>query len=317
MKIKLIAWGIGLLLAASMLTWLLQSPAAPYNLRELAAGRPLAGAALSLLTAFVLAFGPPAWMGIRLVRCRRSGDAYLWGLGLLGHAALIYLLVRLSFPLESLDALIGPPTLGWPGEWERLVRFSALFLPFSLMTAGGTALIAVMRSPYVRVFGRWLVLTLPVLPLSWWLVVGKASTPNVVDMIAGHGHPAAALFVLGWWFVLALGAAALAARIAGFVQEWTPVVILLVLGLPVAYVSIYLGTNQAISGYGAQFSALQYLLSADRTHYVTGLAFWLRYLLTYLGLLGLLVIAQLPLWLGAVRGLGFASAPLVLADRRG
>ncbi len=315
MKTKLIGWGVGLLVAGLALVWLLSFPGSPYNLREMVGHRSLVGAALALLGAFLLGFGPPVWAGIRMVRCRRAGDGYLWGLVLLMHAALTYLLVRLTLPLETVEDLIGPATLGWPAEWERMLRFTALFAPFSLMTAGGAALIATMRSIHVRVFGRWLLFVLCVLPLSYWLVFPEASTTHIVELVAGRGHPAAALFILGWWFILAAGAAALSARIAGFVQQWPPVVAVLLLGLPVAYALIYLGTNQAINKYGGQFSALQFLLSADRSHYVTGVAFWFRYLLAYTGFLGLLVLAQLPLWLWVARGLDPRSSRPAVSGR--
>jgi hypothetical protein len=115
---------------------------------------------------------------------------------------------------------------------------------------------------------------LPVLGLAYWGVVAQAATDNLTELIATP-QPLAFAALAAWLYILFLAAALLAspasaaqrtARLAGVAAS-----------LPLAALFLHLGLAGEIDKYGQQFSALQFLLSADRQHYATQSVIWLRY----------------------------------------
>jgi len=63
--------------------------------------------------------------------------------------------------------------------------------------------------------------------------------------------------------------------------------------------ALSLGTAPAIAKYGEVFSALQFLLSADRTQYAAGPALLARYVGAHVTAILVLALTQAPLWSGA------------------
>jgi glycopeptide antibiotics resistance protein len=253
----------------------------PYNVRELLQqDSPALSALLLALTCYWIAAWP-VW----LARRRLSGAARLvqLPLGLFAYGLVVFLLLQAAVPEESLHDLVGSPVLGLPGQWETGLRWIAL------AAAPGALLYLAAQS--VR---RWRGLALgavhfwaaiPVLIVAYWAVVGQAATDNLVELVA-EPRPLAFAALCGALYAQFVAAAMLASpRFAsGIVTRLGAVA----LSLPLAAVLVHLGLAAEIDKYGERFSALQFLLSADRQHYAALPEIWLRY-----GAVHLLVIAGL------------------------
>ena len=61
-----------------------------------------------------------------------------------------------------------------------------------------------------------------------------------------------------------------------------------------SYLCMYQGTDNYIIKYNQSFSALQFLLSSDREHYVSGLELFGRYMIVYSAMVCLVYSFQRP-----------------------
>jgi hypothetical protein len=113
----------------------------------------------------------------------------------------------------------------------------------------------------------------PLILLAYWGVVAQAATDNLTELIAAP-RPAAFAALCAWLYVLFLGAAWLASPVPAYRAVRFAVA---AASLPLAILFLHLGLADAIDKYGQQFSAMQFLLSADRQHYATQPVIWLRY----------------------------------------
>jgi hypothetical protein len=100
-----------------------------------------------------------------------------------------------------------------------------------------------------------------------------------------------------WLFVLASGAGLLSARWSGFLEGTITTVFGLLVILPLAYLSLLAGLNPVVAKYGTHFSALSFLLSPDREHYVIGGSLVVRYVIAHSAIQLVLAFAQYPIWL--------------------
>ena len=71
---------------------------------------------------------------------------------------------------------------------------------------------------------------------------------------------------------------------------------ILFISAPAAYFLLLVGTAQSVEKYGQTFSALQFLLSPDRTHYVSGIELYVRFIIIHYASIAALYLAQLPFW---------------------
>lgn len=269
-------------------------PGVPYNVREVLAGdRPGVSAVLLSLCCFWLA-GPPAWLGQRL-----GDDARLYALVLpaaLLHALFGALLLSIAAPGESLHDLVGSPVLGWPPHVETLLRLAALLGTSSVLLTGG----ALLASMWVRqrmaaaALTAWIVGALPVLVVAHVVVVRYAASDNLTELIAGGGSVAGSLALAGGLLLL-FGCASLLALTAIHRRRrgWR------VLGwsiplLAAALALLTVGLADDVNKYGRHFSALQFLLSADRAHYVTGITLVARFVAAALLVVLAVALVQYP-----------------------
>ncbi|MHB0982697.1 MAG: VanZ family protein, partial [Thiobacillus sp.] len=282
-------WHLPLMLGGMTLQFWAASQATfvPYNVRELF--RPDAAWLSALLLA--LAVGWLAVWPVWLARRRVSGLGRLWQLplGLLIYGGVAFLLLHVAVPDESLHDLIGSPVLHWPGQWELGLRWVAL-------AAAPGALLYLAAQSVRRWRGRrlgalhfWA--ALPVLALAYWGVVVQGATDNLTELIAAP-HPLAYAALCAWLYTVFLAAAWLASpasaarrigRLAGVAAS-----------LPLAALFIHLGLADEIDKYGQQFSALQFLLSADRQHYAALPLIWLRYSVLHMLVIVALASLQWP-----------------------
>lgn len=224
--------------------------------------------------------------------------------GMLGlHAIVAWLLISVSVSLDRIHKIVGYPTLGLPWHWETAVRFVALFSALSLSIAGGTgaAIWLAYRQKTATALLSWAITVSALFPLLYWAVVTNATTDNITELMAGGGSVISALLLSAFAALVAFGGTLLAAQL----QRWrhnglrAEVLVGFVLSLPLAYLAVRYGTENAIVKYGQVFSAMQFLLSPDRAHYAHGYMLILRYLVAYFGTIGLFVLVQYPLlgWL--------------------
>ncbi|MDZ7584913.1 MAG: VanZ family protein [Thiobacillus sp.] len=282
-------WHLPLMLGGMTLLFWAASQAAfvPYNVRELF--RPDAAWLSALLLA--LAVGWLALWPVWLARRRVSGLARLWQLplGLLMYGGVAFLLLHAAVPDESLHDLVGSPVLRWPGQWETGLRWVALAAAPGALLYLAAQTVRRWRGRRLGALHFWA--ALPVLLLAYWGVIAQAATDNLTELISAP-QPLAFAALSAWLYILFLAAAWLAspvpaahriARLAGVAAS-----------LPLAALFLHLGLAGEIDKYGEQFSALQFLLSADRQHYATLPVIWLRYAALHVLVMVVLAFIQWP-----------------------
>ena len=263
--------GMGFFLSAAV-----NFPGVPYNVRELIAVGPL-GLVSSMSLAvclFLLANGP-------MLLLNRSP---LWAmtapiaLPLMG--AFCYGLLRMGVPMESIFDVVGAPVLEWPWEWELLLRFMALWAAIGLQIGLACFLVAVLLEPrgLPTLLNGLLVATVMAYPL-YWVVVDQAATDNLVELLANQASFAAASWLAFGAFGVCLAASSLSALVAQ-PRRWRSLVPLLMFGAFLALLGVNAGLEANVIKYGKVFSALQFLLSTDRTQYVTGASLWGRFIIS-------------------------------------
>lgn len=260
------ALAVGFLLLARL-------PFVPYNVRELLGGAHPVLSALGLALAVVWIVGFPAWLAkacAHTCHLRRLAAAPLL------HGLIAFVLLRLAVPLESFHDVVGSPTLNWPGEWEIAARFLGLFAAVSAAALPAACLALGAARP-----AQWLAVALavPLLAVSYAVVVLAANTDNLTELLAHSARWDAFLWVWLAGFVTALAGYGLAAWLGGHRVRWLPWMV--VGSAPLAWGLLALGLEPTLVKYGQVFSALQFLLSADRAHYAGPGALALRFLLAW------------------------------------
>lgn len=267
----------------------------PYNVRELiVADAPLRSSFLLCLAAYWIAVVPLLASALLLRRRGWLSSMLLWPLL---HGTGAFFLLWFAVPQEALDDVLGSPVLGWPWQWERLARFIGLFAVWSVWLTG--ALLLAGRKRLLldrRASAFWCITALLWLPLAYWAVVLEAATDNLVELMAGSGALWAAA-ILALALAVFLIAVALAGRwLVGRPSRRGGSVFALLLALPPVYLLVWLGSEAHLVKYQQVFSALQFLLSSDRRHYLDPSLLWMRFALAYCVVaLGLLLL-QLPFW---------------------
>jgi len=291
-------WGRYLfaLVLMTVALWLVtSSELAPYNLRELTEKFPPPFGALGLLLAALVAFSPAALIGRTLSESQHLKPLLL--LVFFGHVLLLYLVLRVALPLESIDDIIGSVRPAGTAELERFLRFAGFFLFVGTAVAGGVAAWFALRSIRPQRIGRWLLLGALGFLIGDWAIVVKASTDNLVELIRGRGSliGMAALYLWFWVtsFHAVLGVVWLRRKLS------LPISLVATLFLlPLAYGLFWVALEPHVVKYQQAFSAIQFLLSPDRENYVFGSELVIRFVLMQFGLLLLMGFAFYP----ALRG---------------
>lgn len=254
----------------ALVLWVLgQAAFVPYNVRELLRHESPARSALLLAVVCYWLAAWPLW----LARRRVSAPARLLQLplGLFVYGLVAFLLLRLAVPEESLHDLVGSPILGW-GLWETGARWIALAAVPGAMLYLAAQSVRRWRGRALGAIHFWA--ALPVLAIAYWAVVHRAATDNLVELIATP-RPLAFAALCGALWLLFFAAALLASPRPASTRFGRPVVV--ALSLPLAALLVHFGLADEIDKYGQRFSALQFLLSADRQNYAAPAYIWLRY----------------------------------------
>ncbi|OFZ98973.1 MAG: hypothetical protein A2Z44_08340 [Betaproteobacteria bacterium RBG_19FT_COMBO_58_11] len=278
------------------LAWLvMHADSTPYNVRELVdASHPLLSLAL-LAGALYWVIGFP----VLIVRWLARGELYLLILPPLAlvHGLVAWMLLRLAVPIESIHDIVGSPILDWPWEWEMLGRFLALFSFWSVAATAGGALAAWRILPGAKAaFLGWIIGACLLIPISYYIVVAAAATDNLVELMAGNGSVGAFLLIgIALTGVAFGGTSSALALMQGVPRRMRAAAWMLGAGV-LAYFALHFGTEQVIVKYGQVFSALQFLLSSDRSHLAGAGEVMVRYAVLYGLLIAAIVMVQYPLW---------------------
>ena len=292
------------LLAVVVLTTLLLyalalAPGVPYHVRALFGASPSLLQALLFALVVLFALGPPSFLGLQLIRLP-APYVWLFPVGILVHAVVVFLGFRYVTPIASAHDLLGEPVWATPAELERMIRFVGLFVAVSVPIAGGTALLyALTRSYAPQRFLWWVAFAVLLLGLSDWIVIGKAATDNVTllvrDAVPGLGWLGISL----WLMLLSFVASLLAERLAGVFKGNLATFFAVLLFLPLSFAALFLATDQTIGGPASDLSAMAFLLSPEQGRYfITPLGLFLRYTAAYAVAVVLLACSQYLLWVG-------------------
>ncbi len=290
-----IACGPVLLMLAGVTA--MNSPAVPYNFRKLfGGGHPLI-AMTGLVTVLYLAGGMPVLLKRWLAKgsiLRVAGFPLITAL--LG--VVVYFLLRISVPIEMIHKIVGSPVLYWPWEWEPLGRFVTLFSVPTILLTGGLLIVPLdgdERTVPRQTALRWLAAAVFVLPFAHWVVVTRACTDNLTELMAGGGGLFQSILLCGWIFTLAQTGTVLSAYFSGYFRSgFASVLLIVILSIPLGYCFLFVGTEGDIYKYDQHFSALQFILSPDRKHYVGEMALLRRYLLAHIFVVVTVGISQFP-----------------------
>ncbi len=273
---------IAIHLAVTVLALLLigQVPLLPYNVRELLTDNSMAAVGLSLM--FYLMSLP------LLLRVKQFAVFALWlPLLVLLQSTLIFWLLYLTVPTESLYDILGAPVTNLPKSVELMLRFIGLFSLFQLNYLFAGRLVQEQNKlPALIVWALFSLL----FAVIWYLAVIKlAATDNITELLANGGSYGSALG-LSLYQALLFGAAAYLGRYFTMPQRrrfwWLCILILLVFGL--SWLLLNTITESLIVKYQQVFSAIQFLLSSNRANYAAPDELMLRYAIGYSAILILL-----------------------------
>jgi VanZ family protein len=272
---------LGSLALPLVLTALAYLPATPYNVRELLTSGgwpwPVLPITLSLLGMFGAATVIVPLASGSGQRVRKAGRTTAC---LLMVPLMLAVLLYLGVDTESVHDVVGSPVWGMWSAGEVLLRLSALLLgvvwSFSLGVALAGALVPsslrVVSSTRLLIHGVW------VIPLWHVTVVVFAGTDNLTELMAGGGSVLTSLCILaygvlvGW--ITGEGVRVMASHLTRHLAKW---VCMLAISAVLGYGLAFLATESILIKYDKVFSALQFLLSTDRNHYVSAPALVLRF----------------------------------------
>jgi hypothetical protein len=223
-----------------------------------------------------------------------------------------WFILTYAVSFDRILKIVGSPVLQWHWYWEPAGRFVALFASFSLSMTVGTLIVVSLwyKRAATSAFLSWLVTAVALSPLLYWVVVSQAATDNITELMAGGGTAMSALFLAIFVALVSFGGSLLAGQFhAPSGRARLVAVIAVVISIPAAYLALAHGTASAVEKYGKVFSALQFLLSADRDHYAQGPELILRYLIFHGAALGAIVLVQLPLFSWLFKAPARSAAP--------
>ncbi len=273
-------------------------PQVPYNVIELFTGHNIFLSALLFAAILIGTFGIPVYLGYESIRNRTLFLAS-YPLWILLHAFVIWILLNYTVPTESIHDIVGSPILEWSVPVETPLRFIALFCIPSMILVGITVFsleLSVFRYRNPRGIQTWISWFFVLLPVTYYFVVIRAATDNLVELMADQGGFFAFLSLIGWIFISFVPGSYLGGVLAGVFGGWKRVTIFVVAGVALGFLLLYFGLEQQVHKYDQDFSALQFLLSANRKSLVSGTSLVARYVIMEAALIIVVCITQYPFW---------------------
>ncbi|NWG74540.1 MAG: VanZ family protein [Rubrivivax sp.] len=285
--------GVAAVLAASLpLAYL---PQVPYNVRELLAPDGVPWPAVAVMTGALILFGAPGWIARQALPDGRVPLGST-AAALAGVPFALALLLYVGVPLESVHDIVGSPVLGVAPSAEMVGRLTALLLGAVWALALGAALGGAGLPhggrggsvAHLMLHGLWVV------PVWHLIVVAWAGTDNLTELMADGGGLQSTACLLAYATLLAMtGSAGLRLVTAASMPRTIVTVVWVVISVALGWWLLRTGTESEIVKYGQVFSALQFLLSVDRAHFVDGGQLLLRFVVAHLAVSGLTGIALL------------------------
>lgn len=283
-------------------------PFVPYNVRELPNPfHPLA-APLVLAASFIWIFGLPVVIARWLAVANSRGACYPLVVAL--HGLFAWAMLRFAVLPESIHDVVGSPVLSWPWDTEMIARFVPLFSVLSVQLTGGALIAAAFARYRVRLALFWWFLTAGLLfPIQYWIIISEAATDNLTELIAHNASVISCLLLSSYLLLAGIAGSQLAALRNGADGRRVAFALgMVALSLPVGYLCLSIGTEAVIIKGNKVFSALQFLLSTNRSHYATGTELGIRFIVAHLCLVVGTAFAQFPFVHGCHSARNIATA---------
>ena len=278
-------------LAVAVVTHL---PGIPYNLRALPNPMHPWLSPVILATALFWSLGMPALVARWLGTSRWS--AVLLPAVVLLHAVVGWALMRQAVLPGMIHKVAGSPVLGWPWDLETMLRYGALQATVLLLFTGGCLLARTWaHTVNVRSLLVWLAWSGVCLPVLHWGIVSMAATDNLVELMAGGGEAWSSSALALWCVLVGSTGSVLVEPRAGSGSAWPMRLGWVLVSVPLGLGLLWLGLESTVSKFETTFSALQFLLSANRQDYASGWELGLRYVAFHVAMVGLTAVAQRPL----------------------
>ncbi len=206
-----------------------------------------------------------------------SEYATVW---LLGLPPVLAALILLGVDRESVHDVVGSPVWGVFPAGELLLRLSVLLLGPLWALALGCSMSSMVVAADGRVLSavRLLMHGLWVMPAWHLVVVIWAATDNLTELMNDGGTPLSSLCLLAYAALVGATACTLLRAVVEAQERRFAIAGLCLLCSGLAgYALLVWGTESIIVKYERVFSALQFLLSTDRSHYVSGVQLWWRF----------------------------------------
>lgn len=248
-----------------------ESSLLPYNVRELIAGDYAFFRCVGMSMSLFWCLGFPVWFLSNAIKKKMNAFlCFIYGVGI--HSFFSWVLIRTAAPVESIHDIVGYPVLDIPAEIEMFLRFFSLFSVLSFALFGGVlSTIAITRVEKKTgiYFAMGLIAVIVMLPIHHWVIIIAAATDNLTELMVEEGYSFAIIGIFLYFFVFGFAGSMVSAAIALYRTLnflWAIGVVLI--SFPLGYMLLNWGTEAVIYKYGQVFSALQFLLSPDREHFL-------------------------------------------------
>jgi len=195
---------------------------------------------------------------------------------------ILYGLLRLSVPLESIHDIVGYPVISTIGGLEPLSRFVVLFSLPSWALIGST--IILLHHSANRLL-LWLLFGIIVIVTWHWLVVRFAATDNLTELFRDGGNWKSTIWLACWFICFNTTLLTALKIISGNSKHWLIALFTIAVSFPISYWILSQALEIVIIKYDQVFSGLQFLLSPDRDHLVSEQGLISRYFMAYFALL--------------------------------
>ncbi|TWT54661.1 hypothetical protein Pla22_23110 [Rubripirellula amarantea] len=241
-------------------------PQLPYNVRELFAENAIL-ASLGLAVCFVLLAAHPWWTADLWIR-NSVPDFACNVLCTFAVATVVFIIIHFVAPIESIDDVVGTPVLEIGETTERWLRFIALVLGALWAQAIG---ILMGRMNWGMLQKCWLTLACAIggLIVSYSVVVLHACTDNLTELLENGGKDIRAFGIPLWLAAMGWTVARSIRVFDGHpsLNQFSTISITIVASLLIGWILVNVATDSHIEKYGKTFSAIQFLLSPERSDY--------------------------------------------------
>lgn len=283
----------------------LKLPFVPYNVKELISGDIPWLNCIGLSVFLFWCFGFPIWFFDKIFYKPYPTPLHLFS-GTSIHVLVACFLLLISAPTESLHDIVGSPILAnIPHAVETYIRLTALLGILSLCLFGAAIISNTALGARKNILLYYLIgagMTIILIPVYYWGIVLQAATDNLIELLPSEGRSWLTLLII-IYLILITAISAITASITTN-RQWQKLVWLipvLFISYPVGFWLLQTGTEQYIYKYGKVFSALQFLLSSDRDHYIEYDTLQMKFYIAHSAFLITLAITQWPMWISVRR----------------